>query len=98
VILYCHNCNTTHEFTAGQIERLAYTLQGQYADALCSDKIAGESYQMIPCLKDTLGESWDSECYLEFTSGQVECRQRLGREHRAQGRELLAAQSGRGQR
>lgn len=91
--LYCHGCNKTHEFTAGQAERLVYTLQGQFADALCSDKVAGEPYEMIPCLEETLRNSWDSECYYEFAAEMVECRQGLARERQAKFRELLAAQA-----
>lgn len=75
--LYCTDCNATHDFSAGEIERIVYALQGDLADALM--KADGLPWEGLPeesleCLESVLGGSYDSEVYQEWTQAHVERR------------------------
>lgn len=77
--LYCHSCNETHRFTAGEVERIVYTLQGELGDwALGGLQKVEHHEDATRCLKGLLSASHDIEEYGEYTEAGVACRLRTG--------------------
>lgn len=75
--LYCWPHNTTHHFTAGEVEQIVYALTGWAYD---SEQVAGEyNPKRLTCPQEALRMAGDSEMYVEHVEQGVECRKDLVR-------------------
>jgi hypothetical protein len=77
MILYCHFCNETHQFSNGEVERIVYTLQGELGDyAIGGMPLVEQHEEAQRCLRSWLSASHDIEEYGEFAEAGVACRLR----------------------
>lgn len=70
--LFCTSCNENHSFTAREVERIVYALQG--AVLVAADREVGWAEETPDCVKITLANSWDVEAFEEWTQANVNYR------------------------
>jgi hypothetical protein len=74
MIAYCEACATTHRFTDAETERLVYALQASEITALMDATYRDSRGEDPDCLKQSLGDSYESEVFLEHVDGLVAAR------------------------
>lgn len=79
--IYCQRCDRTHRFTAGDVERMLYTLQGALHDAKQEPDALKYLDERGDCLKDVLRSSHHIEEYLEHTTACVDARRQMSAQH-----------------
>lgn len=72
MILFCEPCNKCHAVTAGEVERMVYTYQGELLDA---ENSGVNKHAKTWCILEVLSSSYSPECYLEHAQALLECRQ-----------------------
>lgn len=72
--LWYESCCCLHYFTDSGVERIVYALEASARDDPSRVR-PGEA----DCLESVLGDSHDSEVWVEHVDASVECRKRLGK-------------------